>query len=259
MGSIRALMVQDIQHIWDDEHAGHGQEDEEDMDDFIDYEDEEEAGGLDEQEWEERWCKRNCRGSVGGSWVLYPSYLESMLAMHPNHALDGHEYDWALAGDNEVELDKEAQKPEMKYQDSSTLSLHQNLTESDIDDAAAWVTSCTPKVDAVEMVADSIEWLSMKYKSRKQDTFDLHFHDDEERSVISKLVKGFGIWPHKVIQNFISLDRPNIVEDQELNLPLSQNKLLHHAQMILATELGKDPLLRQMIHELFNIEAQISV
>ncbi|KAI6096611.1 hypothetical protein EDD16DRAFT_1527922 [Pisolithus croceorrhizus] len=201
-------------YVWDDEQAGHGQEDEEDMDDFIDYEDEEEAGGLDEQEWEERWCKRNCRGRIGGSWVLYPSYLESML------------------GDNEVELDEEAQKPEMKYQDSSTLSLHQNLTESDIDDAAA------------------------------------------QRSVISKLVKGFGIWPCKVIQNFISLDRPNIVEDQELNpttfteqfvdpsdpiIPQTSTELLHCAQMILATELGKDPLLRQMIHELFNIEAQISV
>ncbi|KAI6037308.1 hypothetical protein BKA83DRAFT_4513608 [Pisolithus microcarpus] len=37
-----------------------------------------------------------------------------------------------------------------------------------------------PKIDAVEMVADSTKWLSMKYESRKQDTFDLRFHDDEE-------------------------------------------------------------------------------
>ncbi|KAI6020830.1 hypothetical protein PISMIDRAFT_11760 [Pisolithus microcarpus 441] len=76
----------------------------------------------------------------------------------------------------------------------------------------------------------------MKYESRKQDTFDLHFHDDEEithqrrkplsrvsayeiakRSVTSKLVEGFGIQPHNVIKNFTSSDRPNFIEDQELN------------------------------------------
>ena len=38
----------------------------------------------------------------------------------------------------------------------------------------------TPKIDTVEMVADATEWLSMKYKTNKQDAFDLQFHDDEE-------------------------------------------------------------------------------
>jgi hypothetical protein len=30
---------------------------------------------------------------------------------------DGHEYDWALAGDDEIDYDEEQVKPEMKYQD----------------------------------------------------------------------------------------------------------------------------------------------
>jgi transcription elongation factor SPT6 len=30
---------------------------------------------------------------------------------------DGHEYDWALAGDDEMEAEDEQSKPEMKYQD----------------------------------------------------------------------------------------------------------------------------------------------
>lgn len=30
---------------------------------------------------------------------------------------DGHEYDWALAADDEIEYEEEQLKPEMKYQD----------------------------------------------------------------------------------------------------------------------------------------------
>ncbi|KAI6150440.1 transcription elongation factor Spt6 [Pisolithus tinctorius] len=435
--------VQDIQRIWDDERAGRGQEDEEDMDDFIDYEDEEEAGGLDEQEREERRrerkkLERQRRRAMGSIPELSGIDAGAWEAIHDVFG-DGHEYDWALAGDNEVEPDEETQKPEMKYQDvfepseirarmltedddlirvqdipermqlatssfsqSSTLSFHQNLTESDIDDAAAWVTSrlsarktrdffsdngpyysyrealvlavtnalrflfvqefevpyiwthkrdyisyfnpqemrtrielislaelwriqalgqkyrsllerrnslfaaysrlnveddyfeqtVKPKIDTVEMVADSTEWLTMKYKSRKQDAFDVHFHDDEEiadrkrkapsrvsayeiakKSVVSKLAEGYGIRPHEVVQNFISLDRPNFVEDQELNptafaeqfvnpdslVPQTPAELLRRARMIFATELGKDPLLRQTIRDFFKVEAQISV
>lgn len=435
--------VQDIQRIWDDERAGRGQEDEEDMDDFIDYEDEEEAGGLDEQEREERRrerkkLERQRRRAMGSIPELSGIDAGAWEAIHDVFG-DGHEYDWALAGDNEVEPDEETQKPEMKYQDvfepseirarmltedddlirvqdipermqlatssfsqSSTLSFHQNLTESDIDDAAAWVTSrlsarktrdffsdngpyysyrealvlavtnalrflfvqefevpyiwthkrdyisyfnpqemrtrielislaelwriqalgqkyrsllerrnslfaaysrlnveddyfeqtLKPKIDTVEMVADSTEWLTMKYKSRKQDAFDVHFHDDEEiadrkrkapsrvsayeiakKSVVSKLAEGYGIRPHEVVQNFISLDRPNFVEDQELNpiafaeqfvnpdslVPQTPAELLRRARMIFATELGKDPLLRQTIRDFFKVEAQISV
>lgn len=37
-----------------------------------------------------------------------------------------------------------------------------------------------PRIDSVEAVADATQWLGMKYKSRKKDNFDLHFHDDDE-------------------------------------------------------------------------------
>lgn len=37
------------------------------------------------------------------------------------------------------------------------------------------------KSDSVEVVADAAEWLAMKYKDKKLDNFDFHFHDDEEQ------------------------------------------------------------------------------
>lgn len=38
-----------------------------------------------------------------------------------------------------------------------------------------------PKIDSVDMVADSSEWLMMKYKDKKQDeSSQFRFHDDEE-------------------------------------------------------------------------------
>ena len=40
--------------------------------------------------------------------------------------------------------------------------------------------SIRPRLECVEMVADATEWLSMKHKVNKQDSFDIHFHDDEE-------------------------------------------------------------------------------
>lgn len=40
--------------------------------------------------------------------------------------------------------------------------------------------SIRPKFECVEMVADATEWLSMKYKANKQDSFDFRFHDDDE-------------------------------------------------------------------------------
>ncbi|KAF8844471.1 transcription elongation factor SPT6 [Paxillus ammoniavirescens] len=436
--------VQDIQRIWDDERAGGGREDEEDMDDFIDYEDEDEgAGAMDEQEREERRkerkkMQRQRRKAMGSRPELAGIDANAWDEIHDVFG-DGHEYDWALEGDDEAEYNEERLKPEMKYQDvfepseirarmltedddliraqdipermqlatsslspNATLSLHQNLTEGDIDDAAAWVTSrlssrktrdffspdgpyyaysqalvmavsyalrflfvhefevpyiwthkrdyisyfnaqemrtrvelislaelwriyalgqkyrsllerrnalstsfarlnvtddyfeqsIRPKVEGVEMVADATEWLSMKYKANKQDSFDFHFHDDEEqtdrkrkapsrisayevtkKSIVAKLADGFGICPHEVVQNFVADDRPNFVEDQELN-PIAfaeqftnpgaaasqtPEEVLRRARMILATELGKDPLLRQAMRDLFRTEAQISV
>ena len=37
---------------------------------------------------------------------------------------DGHEYDWALVGDEEADYEEEHMKPEMKYQDVSIVILH---------------------------------------------------------------------------------------------------------------------------------------
>ena len=42
-------------------------------------------------------------------------------------------------------------------------------------------TEIEPKVDSVEVVADATEWLAMKYKDKKRDDLDFHFHDDVEQ------------------------------------------------------------------------------
>ena len=147
------------------------------------------------------------------------------------------------------------------------------------------------KIDTVEMVTDITEWLSMKYKTNKQDAFDLQFHDDKDVAnwkckapshvsaykitkksvhqckwcrhfghvILTFPCQGFGIQPSEVVQNFVSCDRPNFVDDQELNplthakqfinpdstIPQTPDGLLCHTQMVLATELGKDPFLKQ--------------
>lgn len=76
-----------------------------------------------------------------------------------------------------------------------------------------------------------------------------------------------------MVQNFVANDRPNFVEDQELNpiafaeqfttpesvVSQTPEEVLQRARMILATELGKDPLLRQSMRDLFRTEAQISI
>ncbi|KAG6900843.1 hypothetical protein C0993_009961 [Termitomyces sp. T159_Od127] len=151
-----------------------------------------------------------------------------------------------------------------------------------------------PQVDSVEVVADCTEWLSMKYKDQKQSEPDPHFHDDEEteiikkrkmpsrvsnyeilkKSIVSKLAEGFGLQSHQIVLNFLSPDqRLHFVDDQELNPlvfaeqfidpdPLKAQpaeELLRRARLILSTELGKDPLLRNQIRKVFQEEARISV
>lgn len=43
-----------------------------------------------------------------------------------------------------------------------------------------------PQIDSVEMVADTTEWLSMKYKDQKQVESEFRFHDDDEVEVSKK-------------------------------------------------------------------------
>ncbi|PCH37999.1 transcription elongation factor Spt6 [Wolfiporia cocos MD-104 SS10] len=149
------------------------------------------------------------------------------------------------------------------------------------------------RVESVEMVADATEWLGMKYRENKKNNFEVQFHDDDEqpdvkkpkmpsrisayelakKSLVSKLAEGFGIQPHEVVLNFISENNSHFVEDPELNplayaeqfadssasRPQPPQELLARARMILATELGKDPLLRQEIRNVFKSNARVSV
>ncbi|KAI0374913.1 transcription elongation factor Spt6 [Pilatotrama ljubarskyi] len=149
------------------------------------------------------------------------------------------------------------------------------------------------RVDTAEMAADATEWLGMKYREEKKNKFDVQFHDDEEqaevrkhklpsrisayelakKSIVPRLAEGFGIKSHEVVLNFISDHNTHFVEEQELN-PLAYaeqfvdpdatraqpaEELLARARMIIATELGKDPLLRQETRNIFKANALISV
>lgn len=73
--------------------------------------------------------------------------------------------------------------------------------------------------------------------------------------------------------NFLANERIHFVEDQELNpmvyaeqfvspdplLARPPEELLSRARMIMATELGKDPLLRDHMRKLFRDEGRVSV
>ncbi|KAF9454548.1 transcription elongation factor SPT6 [Macrolepiota fuliginosa MF-IS2] len=149
-----------------------------------------------------------------------------------------------------------------------------------------------PKVDSVELVADATEWLLLKYKEKKNDGIDSRSHEEEEsdikkpkmpsrisayevakKSIVSKLAEGFGLKSYEVVANFMASERVHFVQDQELNPttfaeqfadpdPVKTQtpaELLRRARLILSTELGKDPLLRDYIRRLFREEAQITV
>lgn len=42
------------------------------------------------------------------------------------------------------------------------------------------------RIESVEMVADTTEWLGMKYREDKKNRFELHFHDDEDHTESKK-------------------------------------------------------------------------
>ncbi|TDL24763.1 transcription elongation factor Spt6 [Rickenella mellea] len=153
------------------------------------------------------------------------------------------------------------------------------------------------RLDTVEAVADATQWLGMKYKAKKKDNFELHFHDDADlgpdaeakkrkmpsrtsayevakKSIVSKLADGYGIKTHEVVMNFVTSGRNlHFIDDQELSplafaeqfadpdpsKALPGEELLSQARMILSTELGTDPLLRQEIRKYFKRSALISV
>ncbi|KAK1236011.1 Transcription elongation factor spt6 [Marasmius sp. AFHP31] len=150
-----------------------------------------------------------------------------------------------------------------------------------------------PAIDSVEVVADVTEWLVMKYKDKRQDEATFRFHDDEEnetikkhkmpsrisayefakKSIVSKLAEAFGIKSHDIVLNFLASHQIHFVEDNDLQPiicadqyvdpdPLKAQpaeELLRRARMIIATELGKDPLLRKEIRKVFEKHALVSV
>ncbi|KAL6300573.1 SH2 domain-containing protein [Sparassis latifolia] len=101
-----------------------------------------------------------------------------------------------------------------------------------------------------------------------------------KKSIVSKLAQasrnfplGFGIQVHEVVLNFIAVNNSHFLDEPDLN-PLAYaeqfadpdssraqppEELLARARMILATELGKDPLLRQEMRNVFKSDALVSV
>ncbi|KAI0082636.1 transcription elongation factor SPT6 [Panus rudis PR-1116 ss-1] len=150
-----------------------------------------------------------------------------------------------------------------------------------------------PRVDSVEAVADATEWLTMKYRENQKRQFEMHFHDDEEqqevkksklpsrvsayelakKSIVANLAEGFGIKSHEIVKNVIAHTPEHLVDEPEVNpiayaeqfvdsdpsKALAPEELLRRARMIIATELGKDPILREEIRKVFKLHAQVSV
>ena len=86
-------------------------------------------------------------------------------------------------------------------------------------------------------------------------------------------IQGFGIQPAEIVRNFVASDHAHFVEDQDFN-PIvyaeqftdpdaskaqAPEELLRRARMILSTELGRDPLLRQEMRNTFKENALVSV
>lgn len=149
-----------------------------------------------------------------------------------------------------------------------------------------------PAIDSIEFVADATEWLSMTYKDQIADATALRFHDDEEpeerkmkmpsrisayeiakKTPLARLAREFGITPRNIVLNFSS-DRkltfpeepdvpPLVYAEQYTDLDATRglpvDEVLKRARMIVATELGRDPLLRKSIREIFKTDARISV
>lgn len=59
-------------------------------------------------------------------------FLTSRSAWEEIHEVfgDGHDFDWALADDEETGFEEEQQKPEMKYQDVGALPLKRDSVDS---------------------------------------------------------------------------------------------------------------------------------
>ncbi|KAH8833649.1 transcription elongation factor Spt6 [Flagelloscypha sp. PMI_526] len=153
----------------------------------------------------------------------------------------------------------------------------------------------TQHLDSVEIIADASEWLSMKYKAKKKNDFQITFDEEAEQAaakrqkmpsrtsayeiakgtIVSRLGRCMAMaWhQHHIVQNFIGGHRLHFVDDQDLSpliyaegfidsdpaKALKPEEVLRRARMILATELGRDPLLRNYIRKLFRDNAVVTV
>ncbi|KAG8886008.1 Transcription elongation factor spt6 [Tulasnella sp. 331] len=161
------------------------------------------------------------------------------------------------------------------------MNVHDEYFEQDIQD----------KMDSIEAVADVTEWLGMKYRQAQKDAMEttvdvdgveakkfkkptrVSAYDIARQTVTSKLADDFGNPTHKVVQNFMMNKKLHPSQDQDIP-PLAYAEQfitaapgsaktaegqLETARMILATELGKDPLLRIEIRKVFQANAVASV
>ncbi|CAE6414499.1 unnamed protein product [Rhizoctonia solani] len=140
-----------------------------------------------------------------------------------------------------------------------------------------------PNLTSISMVADATEWLSIKYKQRKKDleaTADdlgekkhknpsrVSAYEVARSTVISRLADDFGLPPHQIAINF-SGQKVHFPDDQDLpprayaeqfiteSCPTAEEALVT-ARMIIATELGRDPQLREAIRNQFKEQALLS-
>ncbi|CCO27991.1 Transcription elongation factor SPT6 AltName: Full=Chromatin elongation factor SPT6 [Rhizoctonia solani AG-1 IB] len=140
-----------------------------------------------------------------------------------------------------------------------------------------------PNLTSISMVADATEWLSIKYKQRKKDLEATADDSNEKRhknpsrvsayevarsTVVSRLADDFGLPPHQIAINF-SGQKVHFPDDQDLpprayaeqfiteNCPTAEEALVM-ARMIIATELGRDPQLREAIRNQFKEQALLS-
>ncbi|CAE6448974.1 unnamed protein product [Rhizoctonia solani] len=140
-----------------------------------------------------------------------------------------------------------------------------------------------PNLTSISMVSDATEWLSIKYKQRKKDLDAVGDDQGEKKhknpsrvsayevarsTIISRLADDFGLPPHQIAINF-SGQKVHFPDDQDLpprvyaeqfiteNCSTAEDALAT-ARMIIATELGRDPQLREAIRNQFKEAALLS-
>ncbi|KIO20227.1 hypothetical protein M407DRAFT_30136 [Tulasnella calospora MUT 4182] len=173
------------------------------------------------------------------------------------------------------------ERKEILYKTYEKMGVNDDYFDSDLKD----------HLDSIEAVADASEWLGMKYRQALKDAVEMPEDDSVDVSkrikkptrtspyetakstIASKLAEGFGISSAEIVRNFISKAKKSSTTDQDVTPVAYANefvtdgpagvirdaeKQLELARLIIATEIGKDPVLRQRIRTLFEGSAVIS-